>query len=716
MKSKSKSVLTLFLSMAILLGMVISFPGTALAADVDYTDIDYSTAIAIGTPVTGQIGDAETLDYTYIEDDLFFDKGYTITLQKDHAYSFTVEWTNIEYVSGSESYNEFYILDGGTLTGDDYGDVRFYDYSYFYTGYESQNCTYVYTAVEDGDIRLLTGLYEKAITSLNYSIRVNEVDSVNPTWTQEISSDDSVIYSMAAGPDGTLYYTDVLLSESPGFELIAVTANGTEKWRKEIPAYMEEGNFGNLLVGDDGTVYLSCFSYEDPNSPPQGRMMAFDSEGNELWNNVMEVYGIPAFVIGQMALSADGVLIASALRDDDDDAYSLAIAIDAETGEMLWALDKSENFISFDVRNSWCGPAIFEDIVYLAAAEYDTYGGWVYIVDIPTGEIIERVYIDDCCGPLDSSFAIGPDGTLYCVGDGDIEYEGEDCYVPVWAIAPDGSVRWVVESGLDDTDRFILTADGENLYIGAEEQLLIIDMENGEKLNQIDMAEEIYAILLTNNGIGVQLENGMFAKYDEDGTLQSLVYLPVWEGDLLPILTDDGKLYVRDENGISKYDDIGTPIKNGWAMVGGNAGRMNRFVAYTEYTIDFESGGGTEITSVSVESGTAVAKPADPQRSGYTFEGWYTDSSFTTEYDFNAPLTANVTLYANWVSIPTTTAIPTTTTTAATTSTISSTAPNSEDVPKTGYSTNSIFLVMLAFSSILGVGAFVSLKKKKNEE
>lgn len=45
-------------------------------------------------------------------------------------------------------------------------------------------------------------------------------------------------------------------------------------------------------------------------------------------------------------------------------------------------------------------------------------------------------------------------------------------------------------------------------------------------------------------------------------------------------------------------------------------------------------------------------KPADPERYGYIFGGWYWDSSCSTEYDFSKPITyggSEITLYALWV-------------------------------------------------------------------
>ena len=65
-------------------------------------------------------------------------------------------------------------------------------------------------------------------------------------------------------------------------------------------------------------------------------------------------------------------------------------------------------------------------------------------------------------------------------------------------------------------------------------------------------------------------------------------------------------------------------------------------------TVTFDSQGGSQVASQIVAVGTAVTRPADPTRSGYSFQGWYTAANGDTQWDFADPVTGNMTLYARW--------------------------------------------------------------------
>ncbi len=64
-----------------------------------------------------------------------------------------------------------------------------------------------------------------------------------------------------------------------------------------------------------------------------------------------------------------------------------------------------------------------------------------------------------------------------------------------------------------------------------------------------------------------------------------------------------------------------------------------------DYTVTYESNGGSTVPSQTVKYNETANKPADPTKSGYTFAGWYTEEKLTNKYDFAAPETKSQGLF-----------------------------------------------------------------------
>lgn len=67
-----------------------------------------------------------------------------------------------------------------------------------------------------------------------------------------------------------------------------------------------------------------------------------------------------------------------------------------------------------------------------------------------------------------------------------------------------------------------------------------------------------------------------------------------------------------------------------------------------EYTVTFDSNGGSGIKNKIVTEGNKVSKPNEPKRNGYKFICWTLNGS---EYDFNKTVNQNITLVAKWEKI-----------------------------------------------------------------
>ena len=71
-----------------------------------------------------------------------------------------------------------------------------------------------------------------------------------------------------------------------------------------------------------------------------------------------------------------------------------------------------------------------------------------------------------------------------------------------------------------------------------------------------------------------------------------------------------------------------------------------------EYTVSFESNGGSAEIPQTVKKGERVVKPEDPTRNGDLFVAWYSDAELKNEWDFSWNFVVNhITLYAAWQSV-----------------------------------------------------------------
>ena len=66
------------------------------------------------------------------------------------------------------------------------------------------------------------------------------------------------------------------------------------------------------------------------------------------------------------------------------------------------------------------------------------------------------------------------------------------------------------------------------------------------------------------------------------------------------------------------------------------------------YTLTFETAGGTSIDPMVIGYGETITVPNNPTLEGATFAGWYTNQTYYTMYNFTTMPAKNVTVYAKW--------------------------------------------------------------------
>ena len=66
------------------------------------------------------------------------------------------------------------------------------------------------------------------------------------------------------------------------------------------------------------------------------------------------------------------------------------------------------------------------------------------------------------------------------------------------------------------------------------------------------------------------------------------------------------------------------------------------------YVISFNTKGGSSIDDLKINQGSKIGSLPTPIKSGYTFDGWYLESTYLTNIDENYVPTGNTNLYAKW--------------------------------------------------------------------
>jgi uncharacterized repeat protein (TIGR02543 family) len=65
-------------------------------------------------------------------------------------------------------------------------------------------------------------------------------------------------------------------------------------------------------------------------------------------------------------------------------------------------------------------------------------------------------------------------------------------------------------------------------------------------------------------------------------------------------------------------------------------------------TVTFDTDGGSNVNSQTVETGGYINRPNNPTKTGYTFVDWYTSTEYEYIFNFNIPINSSRTAYAKW--------------------------------------------------------------------
>lgn len=192
--------------------------------------------------------------------------------------------------------------------------------------------------------------------------------------------------------------------------------------------------------------------------------------------------------------------------------------------------------------------------------------------------------------------------------------------------------------------------------------------------------------------------NGFLITIDEAVTLSTNQILSVMLAANLYPSDVISQMYVIEDN-YEQNQTLGSYNMLLGYTVGGEEQTQQVFInvvtlsGATNYTIMFDSNGGSYVPSISVPADSIATQPTAPVKTGYVFSGWFIDEALTQSFNFaTTPISEDITLYAKW--------------------TVASGGGSITPPPAEGLSQNEIILIAIAGVIVL-FGALAYFNKKK---
>ena len=168
-------------------------------------------------------------------------------------------------------------------------------------------------------------------------------------------------------------------------------------------------------------------------------------------------------------------------------------------------------------------------------------------------------------------------------------------------------------------------------------QLTNLDLSNNSKVTTFDGSDQVYDIKVNASTLNFDLES-LPGKFDSSMASD-------WVGGKVD--TVNSNILKLDKNTITavtyKYNtghgDLNVTLKVKYSI--------------ETVTVTFNTNGGSAVASQTITAGGKVAKPTDPTKDGYTFDGWYKEAALATAFDFeNDTINDNTIIYAKWTENP----------------------------------------------------------------
>ena len=352
---------------------------------------------------------------------------------------------------------------------------------------------------------------------------------------------------------------------------------------------------------------------------------------------------------GNLTVSAGKVYFQTSAGWSGPGGYS--VCLDLATGRTVW----KQRAVGAKANYYWTGMGVSGDYGFVGNMD-----GTVETVDLATGKSVSSLSLG---ASVRSGVTVAPGGKVVYV----VSYDG---YLHKLGVGTAGVLTElgrvsVSNSGKDGkgAESFGPTSTpvlaGSRIYVGGVSadragkygsyygQLTVIDTDDMSVIASVSktttgyisgevkstpvvsqQGDATYVYFTGNN------KPGALYRYKVGDAAAEEIYTPASAnrdyGMCTPAVGADGTLYYINDSGSL------------FAIAGKEAPAVKTF------TVRFDTGGGSAVADQAVDEGGKAVKPADPEREGYTFDGWFADADGTQPFDFDSAISSDVTVYAKW--------------------------------------------------------------------
>jgi outer membrane protein assembly factor BamB len=398
--------------------------------------------------------------------------------------------------------------------------------------------------------------------------------AINPDGTENWSFNTGCyIYasSPAIGSDGTIY----IGTSYPDYKLFAINADGIEKWSFKTGGLI----WSSPAIGAEGTIYIGS---------DDGKLYALNPDGTEKWNfrtnghvrsspaigfngtiyigstdDRLYAIGKPNIVVNVTSHfselnSAAQSLITVHVTDGTNPIQGATVNLASDNGG-VFNPQSGITDTNGDFESIFNAPTVTTEIIcrILAEASKTGYNNGSEYVDVTLNPIPWPMFSQNCrhsglspydtssnpgkvkwifstAGPVESSPAIGFDGTIY-VGS----YDNK-----LYAINPDGTEKWNFTTGNNVDSSPAIGSDG-TIYIGsADKRLYAINPDGTEKWN-FTTGNNVYSspAIGSDGTIYVGSADKRLYAINPDGT-EKWNFMTDQAAYTSPAISSDGSIYI----------------------------------------------------------------------------------------------------------------------------------------------------------------------------